>query len=172
MDAGAIRRAIKRLAHQIIEDHPSLEHLALVGIPNRGVELSRRLQQEIEAEEGVRVHLGVIDVSMHRDDITLRRQLSTIQASSLPFELEDCEIILVDDVFFTGRTCRAALDAITSFGRPPRIRFAALIDRGYPELPIAPQYTGKKLHTTKNDHVEVRFENVDNEPDAAWLKKL
>ena len=171
MDAEAINRALRRVAHEIIERNPELASVVLAGIPSRGVEIARRLAGIIESLSKTAVGAGVIDVSMHRDDVGKRAELPRVQASSLPLPLENKTIIIVDDVFFTGRTARAAMDAISSFGRPARIQLAALIDRGHRELPIRVDYVGKNLPTAAGERVRLRLENVDGEPDAVWLIK-
>jgi pyrimidine operon attenuation protein/uracil phosphoribosyltransferase len=170
-DAATLRRALRRIAHEIIERNSQLDALVLAGIPARGVELALRIAREIEAIEKVHVATGVIDVAMHRDDTHLRGAVPLVRASQLPLPLEGHTIIIVDDVLFTGRTCRAALDAISSFGRPARIQLAVLIDRGHRELPIRPDYVGKNLPTARSENVRVRLEETDHEPDAVWLEK-
>ena len=171
MDAEAINRALRRIAHEIIERNPELASVVLAGIPSRGVEIARRLASIIESLATTAVGMGTIDVSMHRDDVGKRAELPRVQASSLPLPLENKTVIIVDDVFFTGRTARAAMDAISSFGRPARIQLAALIDRGHRELPIRVDYVGKNLPTAAGERVRLRLENVDGEPDAVWLIK-
>ena len=171
MDAEAINRALRRVAHEIIERNPELGSVVLAGIPSRGVEIARRLAGIIESLSKTAVGIGTIDVSMHRDDVGKRAELPRVQASSLPLPLEKKTIIIVDDVFYTGRTARAAMDAISSFGRPARIQLAALIDRGHRELPIRVDYVGKNLPTAAGERVRLRLENVDGEPDAVWLIK-
>lgn len=171
MDAEAINRALRRIAHEIIERNPELASVVLAGIPSRGVEIARRLAGIIESLAKTAAATGVIDVSMHRDDVGKRAELPRVQASSLPLPLENKTVIIVDDVFFTGRTARAAMDAISSFGRPARIQLAALIDRGHRELPIRVDYVGKNLPTAAGERVRLRLENVDGEPDAVWLIK-
>jgi pyrimidine operon attenuation protein/uracil phosphoribosyltransferase len=171
MDAEAINRALRRIAHEIIERNPELASVVLAGIPSRGVEIARRLAGIIESLAKTAVGMGTIDVSMHRDDVGKRAELPRVQASSLPLPLENKTVIIVDDVFFTGRTARAAMDAISSFGRPARIQLAALIDRGHRELPIRVDYVGKNLPTAAGERVRLRLENVDGEPDAVWLIK-
>ncbi len=170
-DAEALRRALRRIAHEIIERNRHLDGLVLAGIPARGVALAQRLAADIEAIEKVRVPTGVIDVSMHRDDLRQRATLPVVRASELPLPLGERTVVIVDDVLFTGRTCRAALDAIGSFGRPASIQFAVLIDRGHRELPIRPDYVGKNLPTSRKERVRVRLEETDREPDAVWLEK-
>ena len=170
-DAETLRRALRRIAHEIIERNRDLSGLVLAGIPNRGIELSERIAAEIEAIGKVQVPTGVIDVSMHRDDVGQRASLPVVRTSKLPLPLQGKTIVIVDDVLFTGRTCRAALDAIRDFGRPASIQFAVLIDRGHRELPIRPDFVGKNLPTAQGERVRVRLEKTDNEPDAVWLVK-
>jgi pyrimidine operon attenuation protein / uracil phosphoribosyltransferase len=171
MDGEAIDRALRRIAHEIIERNPELASVILAGIPSRGVEIARRIAGIIESLGKTPIETGVIDVSMHRDDVGTRADLPRVQASRLPLPLENKTVIIVDDVFFTGRTARAAMDAISSFGRPARIQLAALIDRGHRELPIRVDYVGKNLPTAAGERVRLRLENVDGEPDAVWLVK-
>ena len=171
MDGEAINRALRRIAHEIIEGNPELASVILAGIPSRGVEIARRIAGIIESLGKAPVETGVIDVSMHRDDVGKRAELPRVQASRLPLPLENKTVIIVDDVFFTGRTARAAMDALSSFGRPARVQLAALIDRGHRELPIRVDYVGKNLPTAVGERVRLRLENVDGEPDAVWLVK-
>jgi len=133
MDAEAIRRALRRIAHEIIERNPDLRSIVLAGIPSRGDEIARRIAGFIAEIEKIEVDSGVIDVAMHRDDVGTRAELPIVKASQLPTRLEGRTVIIVDDVLFTGRTVRAAMDAIGSFGRPARIQLVALIDRGHRE---------------------------------------
>ena len=171
LDAAAIERALRRIAHEIIERNPDLGSIVLAGIPSRGVEIASRLADIIESLGKVRVATGAIDVSMHRDDVGTRAELPRVQASSLPLPLENKTVIIIDDVLFTGRTARAAMDALGSFGRPARIQLAALIDRGHRELPIRADYVGKNLPTAPAEQVSLRLHDVDGEPDAVWLIK-
>jgi pyrimidine operon attenuation protein/uracil phosphoribosyltransferase len=171
MDGEAIRRALRRIAHEIIERNPDLRSVVLAGIPSRGDEIARRIAGFIAEIEKIEVDSGVIDVAMHRDDVGTRAQLPIVKASELPTPLEGRTVIIVDDVLFTGRTVRAAIDAIGSFGRPARIQLAALIDRGHRELPIRADYVGKNLPTAANEKVRVRLDQTDGEPDAVLLSK-
>jgi pyrimidine operon attenuation protein / uracil phosphoribosyltransferase len=172
MDGDAITRALRRIAHEILEHNPDPGHFALIGIPSRGVELARRLADLIKATEGRKPEQGAIDVSMHRDDLSLRYTLPSVQETRLPLHLERFTVILVDDVLYTGRTCRAAMDAISSFGRPSRIQLAVLLDRGHRELPIRPDYVGKNLPTSREERVKVRLQNVDPGPDSVQLERI
>ena len=171
MDAEAMRRALLRVAHEIIERNPQLEKVVLAGIPSRGVEIARRIAAFIREIENINAQTGVIDVAMHRDDVGTRPELPVVRASELPLPLEGRTVVIVDDVLYTGRTVRAAMDAISSFGRPARIQLAVLIDRGHRELPIRPDYVGKNLPTATGEQIQVRLQETDNEPDAVWLEK-
>lgn len=171
LDAQAIDRVLKRIAREIIERNPGLEKIALIGVPSRGVEVARQLAAAIAQFENKTVETGVIDVSMHRDDFGLRKRLSVVEPSRLPQDLADRTLILTDDVLFSGRTCRAAMDAISSFGRPARIQYAVLIDRGHRELPIRADYVGKEIPTSAKQRVFVRFEKTDGMSDSVWVEK-
>jgi pyrimidine operon attenuation protein/uracil phosphoribosyltransferase len=171
MDAEAIRRALRRIAHEIIERNSELGPVVLAGIPLRGVEIARRLGEMILGIEKTQLEIGVIDVAMHRDDIGQREDLPMVQTSHLPLPLDHRTVIIVDDVLFTGRTCRAAMDAISSFGRPARVQLAVLIDRGHRELPIRADYVGKNLPTSASEKIRVRLEQTNGEPDAIWVLK-
>ena len=171
MDAEAIGRALQRIAHEIVERNPQLRHVVLAGIPSRGVEIAQRISVFIHEIEKISIETGVIDVAMHRDDIGTRRELPVVRASKLPVPLEDRTVIIVDDVLYTGRTVRAAMDAINSFGRPARIQLAVLVDRGHRELPIRPDYVGKNLPTSGTEKVRVRLQRTDQEPDEVRLEK-
>lgn len=171
MDAETIRRALRRMAHEIVERNSDLSAIALAGIPSRGVEIARRIAEFIGSVARTQIATGVIDVSLHRDDVGQRADLPVVHPSHLPVPIEHRTIIIVDDVLYTGRTIRAAIDAIGSFGRPARIQLATLIDRGHRELPIRADYVGKNIPTANGERVRVRLQDVDNEPDAVWLIK-
>jgi pyrimidine operon attenuation protein / uracil phosphoribosyltransferase len=171
MDAEAIRRALRRIAHEIVERNPDLKSVVLAGIPSRGVEITRRVAEFIREIGQINIDTGVIDVAMHRDDVGKRAELPVVRASKLPTPLDGRTLIIVDDVLFTGRTVRAAMDAISSFGRPARIQLAALIDRGHRELPIRADYVGKNLPTAPNEKIRVCLEQTDAESDAVWIEK-
>jgi len=169
MDADAIRKALQRVALEIVEANPDPAGLVIAGIPTRGVEVARRIAGHIHDIEGKRPELGVVDVSMHRDDLATRGRLTAVEATHLPVDLDGRPMVLVDDVLFTGRSCRAALDAISSFGRPSRIQYAVLVDRGHRELPIAADFVGRHLETTRDERIRVRFENIDGQPDSVRI---
>ena len=171
MDAAAVERALRRMAHEIVEANRDLEAVVLAGIPSRGNEIAQRLAAAIQSIKSVPIEAGVIDVAMHRDDVGTRADLPVVRASRLPLPLEERTVIIVDDVLYTGRTVRAAMDAISSFGRPARIQLAVLVDRGHRELPIRPDYVGKNLPTAPDEKIRVRLQQTDNEPDAVWLTK-
>ncbi len=171
MDAAAIQRALRRVAHEIVERNPDLRSVVLAGIPSRGIEIAQRIAEFIHGIEKIDIDTGVIDVAMHRDDVGTRSELPIVRESKLPLPLEGRTLIIVDDVLFTGRTVRAAMDAISSFGRPARIQLAVLIDRGHRELPIRADYVGKNLPTSANEKIRVRLEQTDNAPDTVHLEK-
>jgi pyrimidine operon attenuation protein / uracil phosphoribosyltransferase len=171
LDETAIERALRRIAHEIIERNADLRMVVLAGVPSRGIEIAQRIAEFIHGIDKINVDLGVIDVAMHRDDVGTRSELPVVRESNLPVPLEGRAVIIVDDVLFTGRTVRAAMDAITSFGRPARIQLAVLIDRGHRELPIHPDYVGKNLPTRADEKIRVRLRQTDGEPDAVWLER-
>jgi len=168
MDAADIQRALRRIAHEIIERNPDLRTVVLAGIPSRGNEIARRIAQFITSIEKIDVASGVIDVAMHRDDVGTRAELPVVRESHLPLPLEDRTVIIIDDVLYTGRTVRAAMDAISSFGRPAKVQLAVLIDRGHRELPIRADYVGKNLPTGANEKVRVRI-GRESEEEGVWL---
>lgn len=171
MDAEAIRKAIRRIAHEIVERNSDLSRLVVAGIPTRGVEVARRIAEHIEQIEGVKPAFGIVDVSMHRDDLSTRGRLTAVVPTQLPVDLDGRVIVIVDDVLFTGRSCRAAMDALSSFGRPAQIQYAVLVDRGHRELPIRADYVGKNLPTAREEKIRVRFETLDAVPDSVRVVK-
>ena len=171
LHAEAMQRALSRMAHEIVERNEQLDHLVLVGLQTRGVYLARRLAKEITSSTGQAIPAGILDVSMHRDDLSLRKSPPTVKSTDIPFELEKKSVVLVDDVFFTGRTIRAAMDALSDFGRPTRIQLAVLIDRGNRELPIQPDYVGKAVPTTRQEYIHVRMKEEDGADEVTLDKK-
>src|SRR5437868_11282884 len=170
MDGAEIERVLRRIAHEIIDANPDLTAVVIAGIPSRGNEIGQRIAANIQTIRGATVETGIIDVAMHRDDVGIRAELPVVRASTLPHSLEGRTVVIVDDVLYTGRTVRAAMDAISSFGRPSRIQLAVLVDRGHRELPIRPDYVGKNLPTAATEKVRVRIGN-DSGEEGVWLVK-
>ncbi|HUK81606.1 MAG TPA: bifunctional pyr operon transcriptional regulator/uracil phosphoribosyltransferase PyrR [Verrucomicrobiae bacterium] len=166
MDAVAIERALSRVAHEIVERNPDEESLTLVGIRTRGVPLARRLAANIGSILGRAIATGELDITMHRDDLALRETLPRVGPSDISFDVNDRTLVLVDDVLFTGRTIRAALDELSDFGRPRRIQLAILVDRGHRELPIRPDFVGKNVPTALNERIRVRLVEVDGKDEV------
>ncbi|OUN89216.1 MULTISPECIES: bifunctional pyr operon transcriptional regulator/uracil phosphoribosyltransferase PyrR [Enorma] len=160
MDETAINRAITRIAHEILERNEGTENLALVGIVTRGDLLAKQLVEKIEEIEGVRVPLGSLDISFYRDDY-LTNLAPEIHATHIPFDVDGKRIVLVDDVLYTGRTIRAALDAVMDLGRPAAIELAVLVDRGHRELPICPDFVGKNVPSSHEENVRLYLKEVD-----------
>lgn len=160
MDEQAIKRAITRMAHEILEKAPAKD-LALIGIRTRGVTIAKRLKEAIKLIEGLDVPNGILDITLYRDDLTLVGAKPLVRETLIDFDITAKRIVLVDDVFYTGRTIRAALDALTDFGRPAKIELAVLIDRGHRELPIRADYVGKNIPTSKEENVKVILEESD-----------
>jgi pyrimidine operon attenuation protein/uracil phosphoribosyltransferase len=167
LDADAISRTLSRIAHEIIEANPDLEAVALVGIHTRGVPLARRLRRLIEERAGEAPALGAVDITFHRDDVQVRGGRAPLHAqplvrsTQLDFPLEGRTVVLVDDVLYTGRTIRAAIEALFDFGRPARVQLACLVDRGHRELPIRPDYIGKNLPTARGERIQVQLVEID-----------
>jgi pyrimidine operon attenuation protein/uracil phosphoribosyltransferase len=161
LDEDDIRRALTRIAHEIIERDKGAAGLVLVGIANRGDDLARRLAAEIERIEGSAVPVGVLDITFYRDDIGLRAEAPEVHETHIDVGITDRTVVLVDDVLYTGRTIRAAMDALTDFGRPSRIRLAVLVDRGHRELPIRADFVGKNVPTRRSDDVRVLVRELD-----------
>ena len=157
-----LRKTISRLTSQIIEKVKNLDNLLLVGIPTRGIELAKVLEKELLSKTGLKIRKGIIDPTFYRDDQS-RVGTRLIKATDIPTPIEKQEILLIDDVIYTGRTIRAAIDALYSWGRPQRVRLLVMVDRGHRELPIQPDFCGKKVPTSKNESISVRLKNVDKE---------
>ena len=162
MSATEIDRTLMRLAHEIVERHNGVGGLVMVGIRRRGVPLAERLARKIKEIEKVSLPVGELDITFYRDDLSRVDQSPVVQPSPLPFSVEDKTVILVDDVLYTGRTARAALDALVAHGRPRRVELCVLIDRGHRELPIQANYVGRVIQTAEQEHIEVGLREVDD----------
>lgn len=161
MSASEIDRTVVRLAHEILEKSGDLENLAFIGIRRRGVPLAQRLAKKIEALEKRAVPVGTLDINLYRDDLSTVGHKPVVSATEISFSVQGKDIILMDDVLYTGRTIRAALDALFDHGRPARVQLLVLIDRGHRELPIEARFIGRTVQTTQNEIVEVKFQEVD-----------
>jgi pyrimidine operon attenuation protein/uracil phosphoribosyltransferase len=167
LDAEALRRTLSRIAHEIIEGNPDLASVALVGIQTRGVPLAQRLRRLIEERAGDGPVTGSVDITFYRDDVAVRgggaplHPQPVVRSTTLDFPLEGKTVVLVDDVLYTGRTIRAAIEALFDYGRPDRIQLAVLVDRGHRELPIRPDYVGKNLPTSREERIQVQLVEVD-----------
>ncbi len=157
-----LRKTLSRLTSEIIEKVKNMENLLLVGIPTRGIDLAKVLEKELLCKTGLKIKKGIIDPTFYRDDQN-RVGTRLIKATDIPTPIEEKEIILVDDVIYTGRTIRAAIDALYSWGRPQRVMLLVMVDRGHRELPIQPDFCGKKVPTSKNETINLRLKNIDNE---------
>lgn len=171
MDATALDRALTRITHQVLEQNPVLNNFGIVGMQTRGVYLARRIAEKINSIEKTDFNPGILDVTLYRDDYRMALKQPHVKVTNIPFDITEKDLLLVDDVLFTGRTVRAALDALTDFGRPKTIQLAVLIDRGHRELPIRADYIGKKVQTFKNQEVALRVKEIDNE-DSLWLMEI
>jgi len=163
LDEGALERALIRIAHEIVEKNGGTADLAFVGLRTRGVTLAQRLADRVAAIDGVKPPVGALDITLYRDDLGLKAEQPVVRGTEIPFDVTGKTVILVDDVLFTGRTIRAALDAIMDLGRPRAIQLAILVDRGHRELPIRPDYIGKNLPTSRRETVAVRLKEHDGE---------
>lgn len=166
-----MRRAIVRISHEIVERNRGVEDVALVGIRRRGVPLAERIREHIRQFEGTTTPLGVLDITLYRDDLQHVAEQPVVRPTEIPFDLRDKVIVLVDDVLYTGRTVRAALDALMDYGRPRSIQLAVLIDRGHRELPIRADYVGKNVPTSKREVIKVKFRETD-ESDGVDIDEL
>ena len=172
MDAQDLNRTLNRMARQIVEDldadAPASGRLALIGMQTRGVYLARRLQQKIEAFEGVKLPLGILDTTLYRDDFRSRLRQPAVKVTDIPFDIYNRHLVLVDDVLYTGRTARAALDALMDMGRPASVRFLVIVDRGHREIPICADMVGRAVPTTSDEEVRVRVNELDG-AEGVWL---
>jgi pyrimidine operon attenuation protein / uracil phosphoribosyltransferase len=172
MDEADLDRTLNRLARQVVEyleeDVDPADRLALVGMQTRGVYIAQRLRHKIEQVESIRLPFGILDATMYRDDFRRRLRQPVVHPTDIPFSVDDRRLVLVDDVLYTGRTIRAALDALMDLGRPASVQFLALIDRGLRELPVRPDFVGRTVPTTPGEEVRVRLHEMDGE-DGVWL---
>ena len=171
MDKENIQRAIMRIAHEILEKNKGVESVCLVGIRTRGVILAQRINACIKQIEGKELPLGILDITLYRDDLARATKQPIVHETSINFEIAEMKVVLVDDVLFTGRTIRAALDALIDFGRPAGIQLAVLIDRGHRELPIRADYVGKNIPTALNQDVQVILNETDHETDQVVIRE-
>jgi len=169
MGESDIRRALVRITHEIIEKNKGRKNLGLIGIKRRGDFIARRIAQRIKESEGIKIPLGALDITLYRDDLQLVSDMPIIEGTDIPFNINKKIIILVDDVLYTGRTIRAAIEEILDFGRPKTIQLAVLVDRGHRELPIQADFVGKKVPTAKNEIVDVHIKEFDGK-DAVILQ--
>ena len=161
MDEVEMNRVLRRIAHQIIETNKGVKDIILVGVLQRGVPLAKRIAQIMEDQEGNKVPVGELDVSLYRDDLNSKGKYIEVKKSSIPFNIDNRVVVLVDDVIFAGRTVRAALDGLKDYGRASKVQLAALVDRGHRELPIHPDFTGKVIPTAKKEQVKVEVMEID-----------
>jgi pyrimidine operon attenuation protein / uracil phosphoribosyltransferase len=161
MSASEIDRTMVRLAHEVLEKSIDVGKLAFIGIKRRGIPMAQRLAKKVEQIEGVKVPVGILDINLYRDDLSTVGPKPVVSATQIDFPVTDKDVVLMDDVLYTGRTIRAALDALFELGRPARVQLLTLIDRGHRELPIEAQYVGKKVPTSSREIIEVKFEEID-----------
>ncbi len=172
MSASEIDRTLVRLAHEIVEKSPDLSKLAFIGVKRRGVPLARRLAQKVEQIERRTIPVGVLDMNLYRDDLSTVGSRPVLNSTDIPFDVTGIDIVLVDDVLYTGRTTRAYLDALFDKGRPRRIQLCVLIDRGHRELPIEARFVGKYVETADNEIIEVKLEEVDGQERVLLVEKV
>lgn len=171
LDKDTIQRALMRIAHEILEKNKGTENLCFIGVRNRGAYLAKRLGDCIEKIDNAKVPVGILDITLYRDDLTLISAQPVVHKTEIDFDISEKNVVLVDDVLYTGRTVRSALDALIDFGRPKTIQLAVLVDRGHRELPIRADYVGKNIPTAQNETVEVRLEEADGKDEVAIVEK-
>ncbi|MBE5757122.1 MAG: bifunctional pyr operon transcriptional regulator/uracil phosphoribosyltransferase PyrR [Clostridiales bacterium] len=171
LDEMAVERALKRISHEIIERNKGVDNLVLIGVRTRGVPMAEKIRSNINLLENADIPFGKLDIKMYRDDLTEVSEMPIVSDTNIPFSVQGKDVILCDDVLFTGRTVRAAIEAIMSLGRPKSIQLAVLIDRGHRELPIRADYVGKNIPTSLNEVVSVKFMDVDGVQNVALNKK-
>jgi pyrimidine operon attenuation protein/uracil phosphoribosyltransferase len=172
MSASEIDRTLVRLAHEVLEKTKDLDQLAFIGIRRRGVPLAQRLAAKIETLEKRKIPVGILDINLYRDDLTTVDIKPVVSATEIPFSVQGKDIILMDDVLYTGRTIRAALDALFDHGRPARVQLLVLIDRGHRELPIEARFVGRVVQTTSNEIIEVKFQEIDSLEKVLLVEKV
>ncbi|MBF0619464.1 MAG: bifunctional pyr operon transcriptional regulator/uracil phosphoribosyltransferase PyrR [Candidatus Omnitrophica bacterium] len=170
MDADQVRRAVTRIAHEILERNKGVDEVCLVGIRTRGVVLAERLRAAIRQIEGKELLYGILDINFYRDDLNIIKKQPVIHETLIDFDITDKKVVLVDDVLYTGRTIRAALDALVDFGRPSSIQLAVLVDRGHRELPIRADFVGKNIPTSKTQQVKVSLQESDSHEDGVVIE--
>ena len=171
MDEAAINRALIRISHEIVEHNGGLENVAVIGIQKRGVPLATRIRNTLEEIEGIKVPMGILDITFYRDDLSTLSAHPVVHGTDIPFNVNDKKIILIDDVLFTGRTTRAAIENIFDMGRPENIQLAILIDRGHRQLPFRADYVGKNRPTSLSEHIDVEVKEVDGQDRVLLLKE-
>jgi len=169
MNAADIRRTLARISHEIIERNKSTQHLILVGMHTRGVPLANRLSGNIEGFEGISVPVGALDISLYRDDLSSLELQPIVKSTDIPVNIDNKAVVLVDDVLYTGRSTRAAMDALIDLGRPHSIQLAVLVDRGHRELPIRPDYVGKNMPSSRHEEIQVRLKESDGIDEVAII---
>jgi pyrimidine operon attenuation protein/uracil phosphoribosyltransferase len=172
MSASEIDRTLVRLAHEVLEKTQDLDRLAFIGIRRRGVPLAQRLAKKIESLEDRKIPVGILDINLYRDDLTTVDIKPVVSSTEIPFSVQGKDIVLMDDVLYTGRTIRAALDALFDHGRPARVRLLVLIDRGHRELPIEARFVGRVVQTTETEIIEVKFQEIDNIEKVLLVEKV
>ena len=167
-----ISRALTRITHEILEKNKGAINLALIGIRTRGITLAKRINKKINDIEGLEADIGVLDITLYRDDLGVGKQNPVVEKTSIPFPLEGKQVVLIDDVLFTGRTIRAAIDALIDFGRPATVQLGVLIDRGHRELPIRADYVGKNIPTSKSNRIQVLMKEDDGKDEVCIIDTL
>ncbi|MBO6192585.1 MAG: bifunctional pyr operon transcriptional regulator/uracil phosphoribosyltransferase PyrR [Clostridiales bacterium] len=171
MDEAAIERAIIRISHEIIEHNKGLDGIALIGIQRRGVSIAKKIRDYLESIENIKVPMGILDITFYRDDLSTLAAHPVVNGTHIPFDVNGTKIVLVDDVLYTGRTIRSAIDNIFDMGRPSCIQLVELIDRGHRQLPFKADYVGKNVPTSESEQIEVQFEDIDGSTQVLLIKE-
>ena len=171
MNSEELNRTYLRFAHQFLESYDDPARLAIIGMQTRGVYIGKRILECIKAELDLDIDFGVLDVTFYRDDFRSKLKMPDVKVTEIPFDLYDRDVVLIDDVLFTGRTVRSAMDALMAYGRPRKIKFCCMVDRGHRELPISPDYTGMYIPTHEKEEVQVKVHELDGE-DSVYLVKM